>query len=57
MTMTHASQEGFLVVIVGATGTGKSRLGIQLAEHLNGEVINADALQVCVVILCSFLEK
>eukprot|EP00241_Pyramimonas_parkeae_P015761 CAMPEP_0114282782 /NCGR_PEP_ID=MMETSP0059-20121206/3742_1 /TAXON_ID=36894 /ORGANISM="Pyramimonas parkeae, Strain CCMP726" /LENGTH=476 /DNA_ID=CAMNT_0001403447 /DNA_START=65 /DNA_END=1495 /DNA_ORIENTATION=+ len=44
--MTHASQEGFLVVIVGATGTGKSRLGIQLAEHLNGEVINADALQV-----------
>lgn len=32
--------------IVGATATGKSALAMALAEHLGGEIINADALQV-----------
>ena len=41
-----------LVVICGCTGTGKTKLSIQLAEWLIGngkqaEVINADAMQVC----------
>jgi len=31
---------------VGATATGKSALGLALAEGLDGEIINADALQV-----------
>lgn len=34
-----------LVVVVGATATGKSDLGIGLARRLSGEVVNADALQ------------
>jgi tRNA dimethylallyltransferase len=34
-----------LVAVVGPTGCGKSELGIALAQLLDGEVINADALQ------------
>ncbi|KAL3315135.1 tRNA dimethylallyltransferase [Cichlidogyrus casuarinus] len=34
-----------LVVILGRTGTGKSQLAIDLARKLDGEVINADAVQ------------
>jgi tRNA dimethylallyltransferase len=33
------------VAIVGPTATGKSGLGIALAEALGGEVVNADAMQ------------
>ncbi|MCP2267571.1 tRNA (adenosine(37)-N6)-dimethylallyltransferase MiaA [Actinokineospora diospyrosa] len=33
------------VAVVGPTATGKSDLGVDLAEHLGGEVVNADALQ------------
>ncbi|KAJ3117535.1 hypothetical protein HK100_000805 [Physocladia obscura] len=32
--------------IIGTTGVGKSNLAIELAEKLNGEVINADSMQV-----------
>ena len=31
--------------ILGATGTGKSDLAVALAKRFNGEVINADAMQ------------
>jgi tRNA dimethylallyltransferase len=34
-----------LLAVVGATATGKSALAITLAERLDGEVVNADALQ------------
>ncbi|RKQ33408.1 tRNA (adenosine(37)-N6)-dimethylallyltransferase MiaA [Kocuria tytonis] len=34
-----------LLAVVGPTGTGKSDLGIALAHRLDGEIINADALQ------------
>jgi len=34
-----------LVAVVGATGTGKSALSLDLAERLGGEIINADAMQ------------
>ncbi|MDN5820134.1 MAG: tRNA (adenosine(37)-N6)-dimethylallyltransferase MiaA [Brachybacterium sp.] len=34
-----------VVAVVGATATGKSDLAIALAERLDGEVVNADALQ------------
>lgn len=34
-----------LIAVVGATATGKSDLAIALAERLDGEVVNADALQ------------
>ena len=37
-----------MVVVVGATATGKSALGLALAERLpgGGEIVNAYALQV-----------
>ena len=34
-----------LVAVVGPTATGKSDLGVALAEALHGEVVNADAMQ------------
>ncbi|KAI8942967.1 hypothetical protein NX059_001006 [Plenodomus lindquistii] len=34
-----------LVAIVGATGTGKSDLAVDIARRFNGEVINGDAMQ------------
>ena len=35
-----------VLVIVGPTATGKSDLGLALAERFDGEIVNADALQV-----------
>ena len=34
-----------LVVICGATATGKSDLAVLLAEKINAEIINADSMQ------------
>ena len=34
-----------VLAIVGATATGKSALGMALAERLSGEIVSADALQ------------
>lgn len=35
-----------LLAVVGPTATGKSRLALDLAERLGGEIINADSVQV-----------
>ncbi|XP_074347350.1 adenylate isopentenyltransferase 3, chloroplastic-like [Apium graveolens] len=35
-----------VVFVMGATGTGKSRLSVDLATRFNGEVINSDKMQV-----------
>lgn len=35
-----------VVVVMGATGTGKSRLAVDLALHFKGEVINSDKMQI-----------
>lgn len=35
-----------VIAVIGATGTGKSKLGIQLAKRFNAEVISVDAIQV-----------
>ena len=35
-----------LLVILGATASGKTRLGVELAERLEGEIISADSRQV-----------
>lgn len=35
-----------IIVIVGPTGVGKTKLSIALAHHFNGEIINADSMQV-----------
>ncbi|KAF2766949.1 tRNA isopentenyltransferase [Teratosphaeria nubilosa] len=34
-----------IIAIIGATGTGKSDLAVQLARRYNGEIINGDAMQ------------
>lgn len=41
--MTH---RGPLVVVLGATACGKSRLAIELAQRFKGEIISADSMQV-----------
>jgi len=38
-----------LLVVLGATGTGKSKLAIELAQKFSGEVISADSMQVRIV--------
>ncbi len=35
-----------IIVIVGPTGVGKTKLSIELAKKFNGEIINADSTQV-----------
>ncbi len=35
-----------IIVIVGPTGVGKTKLSIKLAKLLNGEIINADSMQI-----------
>ena len=35
-----------IIVIAGPTGVGKTKLGVELAKKYNGEIINADAVQV-----------
>ncbi|KAK3532446.1 hypothetical protein QTP86_018083 [Hemibagrus guttatus] len=35
-----------LVVILGATGTGKSKLAIEIGKRLQGEIISADSMQI-----------
>ena len=34
-----------LIVVAGPTGTGKSNLALDLAERLDGEIVNADSMQ------------
>lgn len=34
-----------LIVVLGATGTGKSQLAVDLATRFHGEIINGDAMQ------------
>ncbi|NP_001121195.1 isopentenyl transferase IPT4 [Zea mays] len=41
----HAGAKHKAVVVMGATGTGKSRLAVDLALRFGGEVINSDKIQ------------
>ena len=38
--------EKSIVLLAGPTASGKSMLAIKLAQHFNGEIINADSMQV-----------
>jgi tRNA dimethylallyltransferase len=40
--MRHAAR---VIAVVGPTGTGKSELAVALARRLDGEIVNADAMQ------------
>ena len=35
-----------VIVIVGPTGIGKTKLSIELAKKINGEIISADSMQI-----------
>ena len=35
-----------IILIYGPTASGKSKFGIKLAKKINGEIINADSMQV-----------
>lgn len=35
-----------LIVILGSTGTGKTKLSVELARRFNAEIISADSMQV-----------
>ena len=39
-------QEKKVILLAGPTGSGKSKLALQLGKSLNGEIINADSMQV-----------
>ena len=45
MTASAPQRDRRLVVVAGPTGTGKSELAMDLAEHLDGEIVNADSMQ------------
>ena len=45
--MNQLSNSSFeVIVILGPTATGKTRLAVQLADQLSGEIISADSRQV-----------
>lgn len=41
-----ATKKEKVIVVSGPTGAGKSRLALELAKLLNGEIISADSVQV-----------
>ena len=45
-TSKHDCKRPCVVFVIGSTGVGKTKLGVDLALRFNGEVVNADAMQV-----------
>ncbi len=39
-------QQKKVILLAGPTASGKSQLAIKLAQHFNGEIINADSMQI-----------
>ena len=39
-------QERKVILLAGPTASGKSKLAVKLAQHINGEIINADSMQI-----------
>jgi tRNA dimethylallyltransferase len=44
-----------LVVILGATGSGKSKLAIEIARRFAGEILSADSMQVSLYVYIDFV--
>ena len=42
----HHQQKDNVVIVMGATGTGKSRLAIDLATQFQAEIVNCDKIQI-----------
>ncbi|KAM7498646.1 hypothetical protein LguiA_023060 [Lonicera macranthoides] len=45
-SFSSSAKKDKVIVISGPTGAGKSRLALELAKRLNGEIISADSVQV-----------
>ncbi|CAL9102244.1 adenylate isopentenyltransferase 5, chloroplastic-like [Musa acuminata AAA Group] len=43
---TRSGPKDKVVLVLGATGTGKSRLAVDLAAYFDGEIVNSDKMQV-----------
>ncbi|KAK0638188.1 tRNA dimethylallyltransferase [Lasiodiplodia hormozganensis] len=43
--MARCQPQKPVIAVIGATGTGKSQLAVELACRFNGEIINSDAMQ------------
>ena len=39
-------QKKQVILLAGPTAAGKSKLAIKLAQHFDGEIINADSMQI-----------
>lgn len=37
--------DNMIIVVVGPTGVGKTKMSVELAKHYNAEIINADSMQ------------
>lgn len=44
--MSNANLDKKVIIIMGATATGKSEFAVSCAEKLNGEIISADSMQI-----------
>jgi tRNA dimethylallyltransferase len=44
--MNNTNNKPHIVAVVGPTAVGKTSLAIELAKHLNGEIISCDSMQV-----------
>jgi tRNA dimethylallyltransferase len=42
----HVSKKPKLLVVVGSTGVGKTKLGVALAKQFDGEVVSCDSMQI-----------
>jgi len=45
-SVNSVAEKNKIVVIVGPTASGKSKVALELAERFDGEIINADSMQV-----------
>jgi tRNA dimethylallyltransferase len=42
----EGKKNDIVVFILGTTAVGKSKLGLDIALHLGGEIVNADSMQI-----------
>jgi tRNA dimethylallyltransferase len=46
MAAKRSEAEPLIIVILGCTGTGKSKLSLEIGKRIGGEIISADSMQV-----------
>jgi tRNA dimethylallyltransferase len=44
--MSSATEKPKIIIICGPTGIGKTAVAVDLAQHLNGQIIGADSMQI-----------